>query len=241
MKPEKFQKITRKSYDSISRQFSKSRKYVWSDLEVFLPYIKKGDKVLDLGCGNGRLIDLLKDKKIKYLGVDNSRGLIKQAKEYHSKEKFKVKNALNLNYKNEFDVIISSAVFNHMPDSNSRRQFLQNIYRALKPGGYFLMNNWNMWNSTRKKGYENFIKEKETLNDKAFFQKFNIQKSEIQKGDVLTEWGKGDILYYYAFIPLELKDLLQKAKFKILKNYYSFDGQQSTKFKARNIITMAQK
>jgi len=206
-----------------------------------LPDIKDGDRVLDLGCGNGRLVDLLAVKKIKYIGVDNSRGLIKQAKEYHPKEKFKVKDALKLGYKNEFDVIITSAVLNHMPDNESRRLFLKNVYQALKPGGYFMMSNWNMWNTERKKNIQNFLIEKDKLSDNAFYQKYKIKKTELQPGDVMTEWGQGDVLYYYAFIPLELKDLLQKSKFKVLKNYYSFDGEKSTKFKSRNIITIAQK
>ncbi|PIX02803.1 SAM-dependent methyltransferase, partial [bacterium (Candidatus Gribaldobacteria) CG_4_8_14_3_um_filter_42_11] len=41
--------------------------------------VKDGDKVLDVGCGNGRLVKAFENKKISYLGVDNSEKLIKLA------------------------------------------------------------------------------------------------------------------------------------------------------------------
>ncbi|HCC23044.1 TPA: hypothetical protein DF272_02585 [Candidatus Falkowbacteria bacterium] len=241
MTTKNLQTITQKSYDRIARQFSKSRKYVWSDLAIFLAYIKDGDKVLDLGCGSGRLISLLKPKKIDYLGVDFSRELIKQAKANYPDRKFKVGNALTMKFNHQFDVIISAAVFNHMPDDASRRLFLRHVSLALKPGGYFLMSNWNLWNDKNKKGVNFFTKIKQQLSGEEFLQKFGVKKTDLARGDVLTEWGQDDILYYYAFTPPELKRLLEQTKFKPLKNYYSFDGQRSTKFKGRNIITIAQK
>ena len=78
---DKFQQITQKSYDQIAGQFSYSRNYVWSDLQVFLEYVNDGDDVLDLGAGNGRMVEFLQDKAVNYLGVDSSRELIKQAKQ----------------------------------------------------------------------------------------------------------------------------------------------------------------
>ena len=86
-----------------------------------------------------------------------------------------------------------------------------------------------------------FTKIKQQLSGEEFLQKFGVKKTDLARGDVLTEWGQDDILYYYAFTPPELKRLLEQTKFKPLKNYYSFDGQRSTKFKGRNIITIAQK
>jgi len=44
-----------------------------------MEYIEPGQKVLDLGCGNGRLLNALKDKKIDYIGVDNSEKLLLEA------------------------------------------------------------------------------------------------------------------------------------------------------------------
>ncbi|MBM4177706.1 hypothetical protein FJ208_02810, partial [Candidatus Gribaldobacteria bacterium] len=42
-------------YNKIAYDFSNTRNYLWQDILPLLDYSKKGDKVLDLGCGNGRL------------------------------------------------------------------------------------------------------------------------------------------------------------------------------------------
>ncbi|MFH1192254.1 MAG: class I SAM-dependent methyltransferase [bacterium] len=39
-------------------------------------YVKNGMKILDIGCGNGRLLQALENRGIEYVGVDNSRNLI---------------------------------------------------------------------------------------------------------------------------------------------------------------------
>ena len=69
-------------YDDIAKEFSATRAYPWKELQVFIPYIKDNFKILDLGCGNGRLVKSLEqaDKKLNYLGVDFSTQLIEQAK-----------------------------------------------------------------------------------------------------------------------------------------------------------------
>ncbi|OGF31958.1 hypothetical protein A2533_01745 [Candidatus Falkowbacteria bacterium RIFOXYD2_FULL_35_9] len=238
---DKFQQITQKSYDQIAGQFSYSRNYVWSDLQVFLEYVNDGDDVLDLGAGNGRMVEFLQDKAVNYLGVDSSRELIKQAKQKFPKFKFQVKDALKINYRNKFDVVIATAVLNHFADEKSRIVVLKNIYRSLKPGGDLLMSNWNMWNEKNPKGMRKFEKMKKELNDENFFDKFGVKKSEIDTGDVLTVWGEDSVLYYHAFTIEELKELCEKVGFKVVKNYYSLRGVKSTKLKGDNLILVGKK
>ena len=64
---------TRSDYNTIAEHFSKTRITVPEDKSVPTEYIKPGDKVLDLGCGNGALYSNLKEKNIDYLGVDFSK------------------------------------------------------------------------------------------------------------------------------------------------------------------------
>jgi len=62
----------------MSEKFSETRKFFWRDLEFIADYIKKGDRILDYGCGNGRLLEILNDKEVdphtkkSHLGSSNN-------------------------------------------------------------------------------------------------------------------------------------------------------------------------
>lgn len=52
---EKILQETEAGYDLMAGKFSETRKYFWRGLEFIADYTKEGDKILDFGCGNGRL------------------------------------------------------------------------------------------------------------------------------------------------------------------------------------------
>ncbi|MCX6737841.1 MAG: methyltransferase domain-containing protein, partial [Candidatus Parcubacteria bacterium] len=70
---------TRQDYDVIANDFDKKRDYIPPDFTILQDYIDSGDRILDLGCGNGRLKEIIGDKA-DYYGVDTSRALIRIAK-----------------------------------------------------------------------------------------------------------------------------------------------------------------
>lgn len=57
-------------YTGFENRFRGSEDAVKSQLEEYLPFFKKGNKVLDLGCGRGEFLDLLKSKWIDAEGID---------------------------------------------------------------------------------------------------------------------------------------------------------------------------
>ena len=234
--------VNKKSYDKIAREFSFSRCYVWKDSQVFMKYIKSGNKVLDLGCGNGRLVDLLLQKKLKYTGVDNSKNLVKNAQRNYPKLNFKVMDALDLTFKpKSFDAVLSVSVLNHLSAANQRKYF-EEANRVLKPKGYLLLSNWNLWNSENKKGINNFGKLTEKLSDEEFVKKFSVKKSSLGPKDILTSWGdSSEVLYYYAFDLPELKKLALAAGFKFIAGFYSKNGRKTLKSKGDNIVLILRK
>ena len=71
---------TKEDYSLIADDFSRTRSFAWDELKLLVQHITPGDKVLDLGCGNGRLLQIFEDQDIEYIGIDNSEKLIKIAK-----------------------------------------------------------------------------------------------------------------------------------------------------------------
>ena len=123
---------TKENYNLIAEDFSRTRSVIWLETKsLFDRYLLPGEKILDLGCGNGRYFEYLKDKKVDYFGVDNSAELIKIAKSRYQKVNFQIADALNLPFPdNFFDKVISIATFHHIPSGEFRIKFL-NGYRRI--------------------------------------------------------------------------------------------------------------
>jgi len=108
------------------------------------PYIKKGQKILDVCCGTGTLTILLAKllyKECEIIGVDISSGQIAKAqkKNEYRNLKFEVMDANELKFiSNYFDHVIISAALHEM-DRNQRLNVLSEIHRILKKKGILLV------------------------------------------------------------------------------------------------------
>jgi len=163
MKQEVINKIlyeTEIGYNQIADKFSHTRKNFWNDLAFIATYIKEEDKILDYGCGNGRLLEILKNKKINYVGVDISQKLIDIAKEkYHNCEEsfFKINSQASLAFPdNFFNRVVSVAVFHHFPEKYAK-VMARELYRVTKTDGTIIITIWNLWQKKRSKDIFNFI------------------------------------------------------------------------------------
>jgi len=138
-------KKTENDYNTIATDFSNTRHSFWSDSLFLLEYIKKNEKLLDLGCGNGRLYKMVQQLSLDYTGIDISSELIKTAKESFPETKFVVGSALDLPFENEsFDKVISIAVLHHIPSLKLRIKFMEEGYRVLKKDGQMIITVWNL-------------------------------------------------------------------------------------------------
>ncbi len=112
-------------------------------------HISDGLTVLDLGCGNGMTaIELAKRYKIKILGVDYAKEMIKTAKELLKKEEenlkgsvtFCVGNVLELDDKfGTFDVICTERVLINLANWQEQQEGIKRIASILNPRGKYLM------------------------------------------------------------------------------------------------------
>lgn len=220
---------TRQDYNTIAEHFSKTRNFVWEELKSLSQYSFVGERVLDLGCGNGRLLEIFKDKNIDYIGIDSSEKLIEIAKKKYPKAKFQKADALNLPFPaNYFDKVYSIAVLHHIPSVKFRLRFLKEAKRVLKPEGLLILTVWNLWQ-------QKFLK----YHLKFFFLKL-IKKSKLDFKDIFYPWKNqaGEVVtrrYVHVFSKRELKKLVKKSGFKTKDIWIWGKAQRS------NIFLIAEK
>lgn len=161
--------------------------------------LKKGDKILDAGCGDGFYLHLLSSLgNYAITGIDFDKAALQSAK----KNLKGIKNisilhgsVLELPFKSKsFDKVIMTEVAEHLPDD---LKGLQEIYRVLKPGGILVLTvpNHNypfLWDPVNK------ILEKTT-------------QKHIRSGFWAGIWNQHIRLYY----PEEITKLIKKAGFKV--------------------------
>lgn len=99
--------------------------------------------LLDLGCGPGIYAELLAKKGFQVTGIDFSKRSINYAIE-SSKDKnlditYYYQNYLEINYEEEFDVVILIYCDLGVLSPENRNVLLQKIHRALKPGGLLIL------------------------------------------------------------------------------------------------------
>ena len=221
-------------YNTIAGEFANRRKGLhWPTLERFRQYISNGDRVLDLGCGSGRAFGLFIGMAVDYEGLDISEGLIKQAKKACPDilASFRVGSMLTLPYEdNSFDSILAIASLHHIPSDRFRLQALREAYRVLKPGGYLLMTNWDLWQPRR---WPHLLKN--------IFLKL-IGKSDLGWTDVMIPWHLYQQptvwRYYHGFTLRELKRACNQVGFKIVFNRRQGQGNGG---KDGNIMTICRR
>lgn len=101
--------------------------------------VKEGNRVLDLGCGWGRVLKPVLDRNCHAVGLDLSMNMLSLAVKHLEKNGYSPElvrgDATVLPFKdNSFDMIYSLLVLQHLSKENGRIVFSE-IGRVLKPGG----------------------------------------------------------------------------------------------------------
>jgi trans-aconitate methyltransferase len=119
-----------------AEQYAKNARFV-SDLgQAVLDLLnpQPGEKILDLGCGDGALTERLVAAGANVVGVDSSADMVRAAKDRGLDAR--VVDGYTLEFDSEFDAVFSNAAMHWMkrdPDA-----VVAGAYRALKPGGRFV-------------------------------------------------------------------------------------------------------
>ncbi len=222
-------------YDAQAKNFSLSRKKPWKEFYNILQEIRKYQKdsinILELGCGDWRLLDYLKqhlEKQINFTWVDISENMIKLAKEKNPGHTFwamDMQNFVEEEQQQKYDVIIMVASFQHIPNKQERLIILKNCYKSLNYEWKLIMVNWAFTKWFKKKYRKQII--------------LSLLKSLIglnQINDIYIPWKDPENnttyqRYYHIFSGEELNKLLKLA----------WLIPKSIEFNERNSITIAEK
>ena len=223
-------KLTIDGYNKIAKHWDGTRRHGWSEVYQYIDInilkfliernitSKKIVNILDLGCGNGRLIDFLKSRyyfnNLKYVGVDPSKELINICIDRYTSGGNKIKD--NLEFKindglyiplcdDSIDIIISLAVLHHLP-TNYQNEWLMEVYRVIK-----------------KTKESKIILTVWIQDDKSYRQEETLAKSvhkKISDNEMMMGFAQyKNIRYIYLFTENEIHDLLAKNNFKILESH----------------------
>lgn len=133
---------TKRHFDETAFDYDSSSdgKFVEGMYDVLVDEILKSDggRILDVGCGNGNLFNLLPEGRYGLYGVDFSENMIIEAKNNcNKKASFSVGDAEMLPFGDgEFDIVVCNASFHHYVHPN---EALNEMHRVLKDGGKLII------------------------------------------------------------------------------------------------------
>ena len=167
--------------------------------------IKKGDRVLDIGCGIGKWVLYLLENGVDCIGVDSSEIAVEKAKQIirdYTQETIIFKNqATDLPFeRNQFDAIISFGLLEHFPN---HEDVLKYWTEFLRPGGKIIISvpNGLRWDWMFADVLFKWYKQKSCLKMKI-----------TRRGFISTNYG-----YEERWLPSYFRKILKRAAFKKIK------------------------
>ena len=127
-------------FDGDKYQKASTHQEEWGQRLISELSLRGTERILDLGCGDGRLTarlaDLVPDGSV--VGIDGSRGMIEVAKK-HRKDNlsFLLGDISLLDFKERFDLVFSNATLHWVADHTA---LLQKVFRCLQDNGVIRFN-----------------------------------------------------------------------------------------------------
>ena len=109
-------------------------------LDRFLmPLLPRKAAILDLCCGDGRLMQTLVRRGYRMTGMDSSEPMLSYARRRLPKANLYLEDARRFKLPPDFDAVISTFdSLNHIMETADLGKVFGNVFHCLKPGGYFL-------------------------------------------------------------------------------------------------------
>jgi len=229
---DKIRQQVKETYHAIADEFDRTRKRQWLEFQYFLEFIENNVKVLDLGCGNGRLYELLRGKKADYWGVDNNSSFIEKAGGHFPDAHFALGDMVDLDFENgSFDAVFCIAAFHHIPSRRLRKKALKEMHRVLKKDGVLIMTVWNLFQWKYIKAWA-----------KAWISFVFHFGLKYAWNDLWIGWSDHPVKrYYHAFRPKEFFRYFNNPDWKIEDFYFVRKGSRVKFGRSFNLCVIVRK
>jgi ubiquinone/menaquinone biosynthesis C-methylase UbiE len=186
---------------------------LWLSEEKLLTKIFSiNDSILELGCGAGRVALALHELGYKnILGTDYAKTMVQRARHISKlleySVPFRVADATDLKFEDDIfnGVIFAFNGFMQIPQATKRMLALREIYRVLRPNGWFVFTSHDRDLSPHKKFW---------VEEKRRWERGNQQKELDDFGDRAEDTDSGQ---HYMHVPKvsEISEILLEAGFRI--------------------------
>ncbi|MDE2739338.1 MAG: methyltransferase domain-containing protein [Paracoccaceae bacterium] len=95
---------------------------------------QRGEKILDIGCGDGELGTFIMEQGATVLGIDSSANFVEAARRRGVNAR--IEDAQNIQFENEFDAVFSNAALHWML---RQEELMTRVFHALRSGGRFVV------------------------------------------------------------------------------------------------------
>jgi SAM-dependent methyltransferase len=206
--------------------------------------LKEPKKILDIACGYGRHANRLALLGHEVTGLDINEKFLSMAREEAERlganVQYFLKDIREMDYNEEFDVVISMFTSFGYYEDDDNFKILENVAKALKKGGKFLLDIMN-----RDFIIRNFLPYVVIEKDKNYMIDFNfldILDGRIYDKRIVLRNGKikEKPFFVRVYAPTEIKLLLQMAGLKVLKFLGGFDSSPLT-INSRRMIVISEK
>jgi SAM-dependent methyltransferase len=219
--------LNRKFYQTFAGEFSATRQRLQPGVRKILAGLGGSEQILDLGCGNGEVARALTRAGFTgtYLGLDLAPAVLALARPGLDTNRYHFA-AADLTIPGRwtaaipsgelFDLVFCFATFHHIPSGHARLELARTVRTLLKPGGRFILSNWQFLNSEKLRS---------RLQP---WTSAGIPESSVDDGDYLLDWrGNGrehGLRYVHHFSQEELSRLAADSDFEVHETFHS-DGQ----------------
>ena len=216
--------LNREFYATFAEAFTDSRAPTEPGFERILQRVRRGTRVLDLGCGPARLASLL-PPGCSYTGVDSSVELLRAAAHSHSAEihstgeanvggdpadvRFVQADLVRDRWPdlvgNGYDWVILRAVLHHIPGLERRCGVVQRAAEVLGPQGMVVIANWQ------------FLRIERLRRRLLPWDQIGLQESDVDPGDYLLDWKRNGygVRYVHLIDEAETHQLADQAGLQI--------------------------